>query len=408
MKPSDQYGLHIPTGEEIQAAKELKEELGLSNLLIDAEHDYPAPRYTLTLHGQGIAPLGNLCSISAEAGNGKTWLTTILCAASITDNEDGVCGIKRTKQLYSKDGQTKIEPRALYIDTEMEESDTALVQRRIHMLNGWDTRKNRYDRLRILNVRGLDMEQRRKTLIAAIKVWRPTAIFVDGIRDLLLDFNDIRESVKLITFLTTRAIDGDCVIWSVLHFNPGTEKMRGNFGTELTNKVSNALLIKREKAQNGDIYYDVSQNKERHKNVDGFRFRINDAIADPNHTDKDGRPLRYGIPELWDGLESNLPKTEEDRNEQAELYENLKKAFNGEPAMSKTDLRKKLGEIFDKNERGMAKFVDKGIALGMLEVMTLNKGRLRLISGWEPAPIEKESADDEKQLFKENDDETPF
>lgn len=408
MKPSDQYGIHIPTGEEIQAKKELTEELGLSQLLIDAEHDYPAPRYTLTLHGQGIAPLGNLCSISAEAGNGKTWLTTILCAASITDNEDGVCGIKRTKQLYGKDGVTKIEPRALYIDTEMEESDTALVQRRIHMLNGWDTRKNRYDRLRILNVRGLDMEQRRKTLIAAIKVWRPTAIFIDGIRDLLLDFNDIRESVKLINFLTTRAIDGDCVIWNVLHFNPGTEKMRGNFGTELTNKVSNALLIKREKAQNGDIYYDVSQNKERHKNVDGFRFRINDRIEDPNHTDKDGRPLRYGIPELWDGLETNAPKTQEDRDEQTQLYENLKKAFNGEPAMSKTELRKALGEVLGKNERGMAKLVDKAINLGMIEVMTVNKGRLRLISGWEPAKIENEPTENEKQLFKENEDEAPF
>ena len=76
MRPEDSIDsiAHIPTGEEIQAAKELKEELGLSGLLINAEHDYPAPRYTLTLHGQGIAPLGNLCSISAEAGNGKTWL----------------------------------------------------------------------------------------------------------------------------------------------------------------------------------------------------------------------------------------------------------------------------------------------------------------------------------------------
>jgi len=407
VKPSDQYGIHIPTGEELQAKKELTEELGLSQLLIDAEHDYPAPRYTLTLHGQGIAPLGNLCSISAEAGNGKTWLTTILCAASITDNEDGVCGIKRTKQLYGKDGVTKIEPRALYIDTEMEESDTALVQRRIHMLNGWDTRKNRYDRLRILNVRGLDMEQRRKTLIAAIKVWRPTAIFIDGIRDLLLDFNDIRESVKLINFLTTRAIDGDCVIWNVLHFNPGTEKQRGNLGTESVNKVSNAFKVVRVKQQNGEIYYEVDQNKERHKGSDGFRFRINDRIEDPNHTDKDGRPLRYGIPELWDGLETNAPKTEADRDEQTQLYENLKKAFNGEPAMSKTDLRKAVGEVVGKGKTTGATMIQKAITLGMIEVMTMNKGRLRLISGWEPAPIEKESADS-KELFKENEDETPF
>lgn len=407
MNPNDQYGLHIPTGEEIQAAKELKEELGLSSLLIDAEHDYPAPRYTLTLHGQGIAPLGNLCSISAETGNGKTWLTTILCAASITDNEDGVCGIKRTKQLYGKDGVTKIEPRALYIDTEMEESDTALVQRRIHMLNGWDTRKNRYDRLRILNVRGLDMEHRRKILIAAIKVWHPTAIFIDGIRDLLLDFNDIRESVKLITFLTNRAIDGDCVIWSVLHFNPGTEKQRGNLGTESANKVSNAFKVARVKQQNGEIYYEVDQNKERHKGSDGFRFRINDAIADPNHEGKDGRPLRYGIPELYDALESNIPKTEEEKNEQVELYENLKKAFNGEPAMSKTDLRKAVGEVVGKGKTTGATMIQKAISLGMLEVMTMNKRRLRLISGSEPAKAEETQPED-KELFKENEDETPF
>lgn len=397
----------MPTVEEIQAEETLHNELGLSSLLIDAEHDYPAPRYTLTMHGQGVAPLGNLCSISAEAGNGKTWLTTILAAASITDNEEGVCGFKRVKQLYGKDGQTKIEPRALFIDTEMEESDTALVQRRVHMLCGWDTRKNHYDRFRILNVRGLNIEERRKTLEAAIKVWRPTSIFIDGVRDLLLDFNDIRESVKLITFLTGRAISGDCVIWNVLHFNPGTEKMRGNFGTELVNKVSNAFFVKREKLPNGTVIYTVSQNKERHKTTDDFKFVINDRLEDPNHKDKNDRPLRYGIPELYDGLESNIPKTQDEQNEQKELFENLKKAFNGEPAMSKHDLRKALGTLLGKNERGMNKLVDRAISLKMIEVMTLNRNRLRLISDWAPADIETETAED-KKLFTENEDEAPF
>ncbi len=69
------------------------------------------------------------------------------------------------------------------------------------------------------------------------------SVLLDGVADLVLDVNDPEESNSFIAILHDMAIQNDCPIIGVIHFNPGGEKTRGHLGSQLERKAETNLRL---------------------------------------------------------------------------------------------------------------------------------------------------------------------
>lgn len=229
---------------------------------LDMRKDYPEPQYLLRYNGVGFAPLGDIQVMRAEAKNGKTFTFTILMAAVLSgDNLGFTCEHEN--------------PTVLYIDTEQHENNTALVGRRVHSMCGWDLHEN-FEQFRILTLRGQNPEKCRKAMLEAIELVNPMAVFVDGIADLVTDPNDYKESSDLVREFMDIAAKRNISIFTVLHVNPGSEKMRGHLGSEMMRKVSDVFNSTKKKTADG-TYFEVEQVMARNRDIDKFTFTIDNS-----------------------------------------------------------------------------------------------------------------------------------
>lgn len=263
---SEEQTIYKP-GDDLHTQSERdEEELALTFLrglqLMAGEH-YERPEFTLEQNGVGFAPLGNIMAICAEMKNGKTWLMLSLAAALLS----GQWGqIKATCEA----------PRVLWFDTEQDKYDTMLILRRIHQMCGWHYNEDHAE-FQIFNLRDIKFDKRREAVMTAIKWLKPTIVFVDGIRDLVQSVNEEQECYELINDFMALTARHHCSIWSVLHVNPNSDKMRGHLGTELGNKTTDVFNVKKEKDKNtGNITFTVEQVAARHRDVDGWTFKIRD------------------------------------------------------------------------------------------------------------------------------------
>lgn len=241
---------------------------------IKAADEFAEKRYLLERDGVGFSPRGNVCAIAAEKKAGKTWFGMAMCAAS-TRGE--FLGMKAREENL----------KVLFFDTEQDAGDGQRIQRRIHYANGWDFKTDN-ERFQIFHLREVSASERREFVKEAIEYLEPDLVVVDGIRDLLKDFNDIEQSVDVIEEHMALSSRMNCCIWDVLHVNPNSEKMRGHLGTELGNKVSDIIHLTKKKnpTNEEDVTYKAEETDARgHRDIKSITFRINDSTV-------------FGMPEL--------------------------------------------------------------------------------------------------------------
>jgi len=119
------------------------------------------------------------------------------------------------------------EEKILWIDTEQEKS---WVQANFHKLRKivgfWPTQ------LKIAGIRGKSSTKRREFLLASCKRIKPSVLILDGVVDFVRDFNNLQESKDFIDELLWLTKEYGCMIWGVIHINPGQFiKERGHLGT---------------------------------------------------------------------------------------------------------------------------------------------------------------------------------
>lgn len=271
----------------VPSAAELAElsVVDLSGNWLDMSVDYPSPRYLLEYKGVGFSPLGGIQAITGQKKNGKTFTITQLMAAIIGTGKERVeaklPGLRACEETLEEIGTP---PIVLYIDTEMEIENTMQVARRVHWLTGADQHKP-HPQFKPLWLRAEESPQARWLKVrAAINEIRPTAIFLDGIRDVVQDFNDNAESAMMISQCMRIATNYDCCLWCVLHANPTTdaknEKMRGHLGTELGNKASDTFSTVKTKHKDGTVTFEVFQRDARGKDVENWTFEVTDDAGD--------------------------------------------------------------------------------------------------------------------------------
>ena len=268
--------------------------------LLDATENYPEPFYLLEYNGVPFSTLGGIQAVSGQKKNGKTFLLAQLMAAVLgTDIEKsrtpsylpGLRVPERTlDHLRSRYHNDDYLPTVLYVDTEMEKLNSAKVLRRVHWLCGWPTNipAERFHVLWLRSVTKDDKEaahQKRLRLIRqAIDILHPDVVFLDGIRDVVGDFNDNAESAALVTELMALAEEKHICIWNTLHMNPrprndDESKMRGHLGTELGNKITDTLVCIKHKEKDGTVWFTVKQDDARGKDMQDWEFIVTEAAG---------------------------------------------------------------------------------------------------------------------------------
>lgn len=187
--------------------------------------------------------------IQGKAGVHKSRLAETICASLLkrpTTNRD-LLGFK-TELLKSYS--------VCYVDTERNLSDQlpyALQQ--IQLKAGYAIEENvpNFDCISLLE---FSREERFEMLDMYLEHIRNTStqhtfIVLDVITDCVFNFNDARDSMKLIDMMNRSINRYDITFLCLIHENPGSvDKARGHLGTEITNKASTVIQVGFEDAGN--------------------------------------------------------------------------------------------------------------------------------------------------------------
>ena len=242
----------------------------ISQNWLDPKEQYVQPRYTLSYNGVPFAPLGGIHGLTGQPGHGKTFTFTQLMVAVLKGEFYG---------LHYELSHDIPEPKVLYIDTEMEKGNTQLVMLRVYEMMGWP-KGSQQEQFKILWLREeVKAEDRWKKTLKAIKDMQPTVVFLDGLIDVVGDFNDNKECQLIIYQCMATASHYGISLWCLLHENPGSTKMVGHAGSFLERKATDVLKTKKNK-EGGVVSFEVSQSKARARDLDTWKFTIED---DENH-----------------------------------------------------------------------------------------------------------------------------
>ena len=246
------------------------------DFVIDDNINYPDPEYLIEIGGVPTMPKGNLVALSAKWKNGKTFLCDILSAIFLGSDEFANC---RSLQPGGK---------VQFFDTEQAMSDTARIRKTIKaMVPG-----ERHGDLEVYCLRNAAIDKdidenaavsRFEFIQRSIVHDHPDLVIIDGIADLIYNYNDVIESQEVVNKLAAIANEHNCCIVVVMHQNKGQKdkNMKGHLGTMLFQKCSDVFNV--EKC--GSVFV-VNHAVSRHRNCDDICFKLDanavpmDAVAD--------------------------------------------------------------------------------------------------------------------------------
>ena len=390
------------TGEQLEEQERQAREADVRQYLLDARQNYPEPYYMLEYKGVPFSTLGGIQALSGQKKNGKTFVLAQLMAAILSEGKERtqqyLAGLQvpdRTiRYLREKYEDPYYLPTVLYVDTEMEKLNSAKVLRRVHWLCDWDTDKPN-DRFHVLWLRGVtdvkDSEgkvverayaKRYRLIRMAIEILHPNAVFIDGIRDIIGDFNDNAESAQLVGELMALAEQQGICIWNTLHMNPrpgndDESKMRGHLGTELGNKITDTLVSIKSKQSDGTVTFTVKQNDARGKDMEDWKFEVTDAAG------------ALGVPRIYGTTTSTTAATPSSDDVES-IKEWIKEAENRyEWPMSRNEVKQRVfGEIGgQKNKDKQQADLEVAINLKLLEESSIKKKGYYMLQIGEDMPF---------------------
>jgi hypothetical protein len=339
--------------------------------LLDASKDYAEPFYMLEYNGVPFSPIGGIQAHSGQKKNGKTFVIAQLIAACLAPDSprvhENLPGLTVPQRTLEHLGHL---PKVLWVDTEMEELNSAKVLRRVHWLIGQDF-KVPHERFHVLWMRTIEstsneqaFAKRWRLIKLAIDIMQPDIVFIDGVRDIIGDFNDNAASSQLVQELMATAEKHHICIWNVLHMNPrpgndDESKMRGHLGTELGNKVTDTLVSIKKK-QGSQVTFTVKQMDARGKDMEDWQFEVTEQAG------------ALGIPRIIVGTTQKKESVQPDSNQDILKWINDGKDRHNWP-MSRKAIKelifKEIGGV-KKGEKQQADLI-AAINLGYLEETTM-------------------------------------
>ena len=255
----------------------------ISGDFLDFDKPYRPPRYTMERDGVPFADVGEIHIISGKPGNGKTGLMAQLIAATLGGSFGNTIARKVGHKVNGSDDFHELPTRILYVDTEQGEDDTIGFKNRVISMSGV-SKEDAKEHLKILRLRDTEMAKDRwRKILKAIWQTQPTDIFLDGMLDIVEDYNDQKECQPIIRKCMMLATHYDTSLWAVLHENPMVDKLVGTLGSITQRKVSEIFTVikikqcdlkpNEQRPDLPDIYFRVKQNKARGKDVADWLFQ---------------------------------------------------------------------------------------------------------------------------------------
>lgn len=254
----------------------------ISGDFLDFDKPYRPPRYTMEREGVPFADVGEIHIISGKPGNGKTGLMAQLIAATLGGQFGNTIARRVGHKVNGSDDFHELPTRILYVDTEQGEDDTIGFKNRVISMSGV-SKEDAKEHLKILRLRDTELAKDRwRKILKAIWQMQPTDIFLDGMLDIVEDYNDQKECQPIIRKCMMMATHYDTSLWAVLHENPMVDKLVGTLGSITQRKVSEIFTVIKVKQADlkpnerrddlPDIYFRVKQNKARGKDVADWLF----------------------------------------------------------------------------------------------------------------------------------------
>lgn len=250
-------------------------------LLLNFAKPYTPPKWTLCHNGISFAKRGDLHIVGGKAGHGKTAFMSQIMAAILCGKFGGLaCEIESDK------------PSVLYIDTEQSEDDTIAIKNRVCTLANinYSVKNDRFIVARLRDT--TKAEERYRQILQLIWDIKPTVVFIDGLLDIVNDYNDQTECSEIIRELMAVSTALNMSMWCVLHENPMTDKLVGSLGSIAERKVTEVFIIRKHKAPHQDkrfkdfpsVFFEIKQTKARGKDQEDWYFVVED------------RALGWGVP----------------------------------------------------------------------------------------------------------------
>lgn len=267
--------------------------------------------------------------------------------------------------LCGKWGQLKAalsNARVMVIDTEQKPADTQLVYNRTLAIAGLP-KKDIFERFRTFNFRALTREEKIEAVKLAIMEYKPDIVFIDGIVDLMGNFNEVDDSKQIIDELmrlSSKEVSGvDIAIVCVLHTNKATDdhNMRGHVGTMLAQKSGTVLEVKKD---NGIIT--VSNSDSRHKEVPEWSFRFDD---NGNIVDATQERLDMQAEIRRKRADNQLEQAEKVKRERFEAMSKIVNDAKG--YIRKSELSRALQSVLDKKRSTVDGYIRDWIADGVIK-----------------------------------------
>jgi hypothetical protein len=200
----------------------------------------------------------NISLTIGAAKSKKTFFSTILLAALLGSKDFAINGYRRGLNV-------------ILFDTEQSLYHVQKISNRIMDLCG-----DNLNNLKIIALRKHMPEKRLAMIDYYLKQKNQTYSFViiDGIVDLLYDFNDLKESKIISTKLMEWSEIYNCHINVVLHTNKDKMNARGHLGSELMNKSETVFKVEKEDDDISKIINEASRNA----GFKPFSFRIEKGL----------------------------------------------------------------------------------------------------------------------------------
>lgn len=220
-------------------------DLEFDDLLYVPKETYNPIPYVLQFGSSRCMPLGEISTVSGKAKAGKSAFFNLLLKALFVPSDN----------YFMKPTNIKIS-KMLYFDTEQSENTIDFYADRIRKTTGITDLSQM---IHFFSLRDKSTEERVLHIERVLSIFdKPNSrlskdcnyiVVIDGIRDLISNFNDNDQSTALVNRLLKWACDyRNCAFVCVLHENPRSsddKMMRGALGTELENKMFTNFQVKK-------------------------------------------------------------------------------------------------------------------------------------------------------------------
>jgi len=239
----------------------------LTKIKYDQDKEIPAfnPVLSVATETGEVKPIceqGAIFGIIGAKGSRKTFLLFDLVA----------CFLGCESEISFEVPEHAQKGNILFIDTEQRDRTFSLscnkiktkLYRKFGIDKGWEIMKKRFHAYPIADK---DEKERKAILRRLLRELKPSLVVVDGIVDMVEDYNDRKESKQFTNAIMKYRKEYNCIFMYVLHTAKSTGLSRGHIGTEMDNKSE--VILKTELVEDAPECTKVSC----YKNREGVKFK---------------------------------------------------------------------------------------------------------------------------------------